>query len=218
MSSFFIYESNNKFEMYEYSLYEWVDIVKTSRANKTIYSLGAAFVVLTTLIIWHFNVLPEWLKGCAILFETLSAIFLILALFEGGDALVKNNDVKPEKVLASRDLYFLRNCGRLTDGFGLCNVYYVQWEDGRGIVIDGTGPLLRRVIDLIPYGSSERAKDSTLVIKKNEIKREFPVDIINSDRVFDIVKESGIVDYTIPGVIKKEKIGREILRKISKEC
>lgn len=218
MSSFFIYESNNKFEMYEYGLYEWIDIVKIAKANKIIYSLGAAFVVLTVLIFVYLDIFPEWLKGCAILFETLSPIFLIPALFEGGDALVKNNDVKPEKVLASRDLYFLRNCGRLTDGFGLCNVYYVQWEDGRGIIIDGTGPLLRRIIELVPYGSSERAKDSTLVIKKNEIKREFPVDIINSDRVFDIVKESGIVDYTIPGVIKKEKIGRKILQKISKEC
>lgn len=93
MSSFFIYESNNKFEMYEYSLYEWVDIVKISRANKTTYSLGAAFVVLTTLIIWYFDVLPEWLKGCAILFETLSAIFLIPTLFEGGEILIKDNDL-----------------------------------------------------------------------------------------------------------------------------
>lgn len=218
MSSFFIYESNNKFEMYEYGLYKWIDIVKIAKANKIIYSLGAAFVVLTTLIIWYFDVLPEWLKGCAILFETLSAIFLIPTLFEGGEILIKDNDVKPEKVLASRDLYFLRKCGRLTDGFVLCNVYYIQWEGGRGIAIDDTGPSLYEIRDFVPYGSSERAKDSTLVVRKNKIKKEFPVDIINSDMILDIVKESGIMDCIAAGIIKKEKIGKKILQKISKEC
>lgn len=218
MSSFFIYESNNKFEMYEYGLYYWIDIVKTSKANKIIYSLSAAFVILAILVFEYFNVLPEWLKGCAILFGILGVIFLIPALIEGGDALVKDNDVKPEKVLASRDLYFLRNCGRLTDGFVLCNLYYIQWESGRGIIIDDTGPSLYGIRDFVPYGPSERSKDSTLVIRKNKIKKEFPVDIINSDMILDIVKESGIMDSIAAGVIKKEKIGRKILQKISKEC
>lgn len=218
MSSFFIYESNNKFEMYKYGLYKWIDIVKIAKANKIIYSLGAAFVVLTVLIFVYLDIFPEWLKGCAILFETLSAIFLIPALFEGGEILIKDNDVKPEKVLASRDLYFLRKCGRLTDGFVLCNVYYIQWEGGRGIIIDDTGLSLYGIGDFVPYGSSERAKDSTLVVRKNKIKKEFPVDIINSDMILDIVKESGIMDCIAAGVIKKEKIGRKILQKISKEC
>lgn len=218
MSSFFIYESNNKFEMYEFGLYGWIDIVETSKANKIFYSLSVAFMILAVLAFKYFNVLPEWLKGCVVLFGTLGAIFIIPTLLEGCDVLVKDNDVKPEKVLASRDLYFLRNCGRLTDGFVLCNLYYIQWEGGRGIIIDDTGPSLYGIRDFVPYGSSEKAKDSTLVIRKNKIKKEFPVNIINSDMVLDIVKESGIMDSIAAGVIKKEKIGRKILRKISKEC
>lgn len=97
-------------------------------------------------------------------------------------------------------------------------MYYIQWEGGRGIVIDDTGPSLYGIRDFVPYGSSERAKDSTLVVRKNKIKKEFPVDIINSDMILDIVKESGIMDCIAAGVIKKEKIGRKILQKISKEC
>lgn len=55
MSSFFIYESNNKFEMYEYDFYKLIDITKISKVNKIIYSLNAAFVVLTALILVYFN-------------------------------------------------------------------------------------------------------------------------------------------------------------------
>lgn len=218
MQSFFIYESNNKFEMYQFNFYEWVDIAKTSKANKILYSLGVAFIILTIFIFGYLSTFPEWLKGCAVLFETLGAIFLIPNFLSGDNILVRDNDTRPEKVLASRDLYFLRNCGRLTDGMFLYNVYYIQWEDGRGIIIDDTGQSLRGVIELVPYSAAESAKDSTLLIKNNSIKRSFSVDIINSDMVLDIVERSGIIDDVIGGPIKKEKTGKKILKKILEEC
>lgn len=43
MGTFFIYESNNKFEMYQYVLSRWIDIVKTANARLKMYFLSVAF-------------------------------------------------------------------------------------------------------------------------------------------------------------------------------
>ena len=57
-----------------------------------------------------------------------------------------------------------------------------------------------------------------LLVKKNEIKREFSADIVNSESILDVVRESRIIDDMVAGAIKKEKTGKKILEKILKEC
>lgn len=218
MQSFFIYESNGKFEMYRHGAYKWIDIVKTAKANKIIYSLTVAFLILTFFVFEGLSVFPEWAKGLAIILEILGAVFLVPKILADDNVSVKHKDLEPQNVLASRELYFLKYCGRLTDGMIFYHIYYIQWEDGRGIIIDDNSPLIRPFMRLVPNGANERGKGSTLLIKKNEIKREFSTDIVNSDTILGIVRESGIVDDVIGGAIKKEKTGKKILEKILKEC
>lgn len=218
MQSFFMYESNGKFEMYCHGAYKWIDIVKTAKANKIIYSLTVAFLILTFFVFEGLSVFPEWAKGLAIILEILGAVFLVPKILADDNVSVKHKDLEPQNILASMELYFLKYCGRLTDGMILYSVYYIQWEGGRGIVIDDSSPLVRPFMQLVPSGANEKSKGSTLLVKRNEIKREFSADIVNSDMIIDIVRESGIVDDVIGGAIKKEKTGKKILEKILKEC
>lgn len=218
MQSFFIYESNGKFEMYCHGAYKWIDIVKTAKANKIIYSLTVAFSILTFFVFEGLSIFPEWSKGFIIILDILGAVFIVPKFLAGDNVLVKDKDSGPQNILASRELYFLKYCGRLTDGMTLYSVYYIQWEGGRGIIIDDGSPLIRPFMRLVPNGADERGKGSTLLIKKNEIKREFSTDIVNSDTILGIVRGSRIIDDVISGAIKKEKTGKKILEKILKEC
>lgn len=218
MQSFFIYESNGKFEMYRHGAYKWIDIVKTAKANKIIYSLTVAFSILTFFIFEGLSAFPEWAKGLAIILEILGAVFLVPKILADDNVSVKHKDLEPQNILASRDLYFLKYCGRLTDGMIFYHIYYVQWEGGRGIIIDDNSPLVRPFMRLVPSSPDERDKGSTLLIKNNEIKREFSADIVNSERILDIVRNSGIIDDILGGAIKKEKTGKKILKKIIEEC
>ena len=77
MGTFFIYESNNKFEMYQYGLSRWIDIVKTANAEVKTYFLSVSFLISTILILICFNSFPEWLKGAALLFEVIGLAFII---------------------------------------------------------------------------------------------------------------------------------------------
>lgn len=204
--------------MYRHGAYKWIDIVKTAKANKIIYSLTVAFSILTFFVFEGLSVFPEWSKGFIIILDILGAVFIVPKFLAGDNILVKDKNSEPQNILASRELYFLKYCGRLTDGMIFYHIYYVQWEGGRGIIIDDSSPLMRPFMRLVPNGADERGKESTLLIKKNEIKREFSTDIVNSDTILGIVRESGIVDDVIGGAIKKEKTGKKILEKILKEC
>lgn len=63
MSSFFIAESNNRFEMYEYKLPRWVDISKTAKSNKRIFFSSVAFIIILIFSIACFDYLSEEIKG-----------------------------------------------------------------------------------------------------------------------------------------------------------
>lgn len=216
MGTFFIYESNNKFEMYQYGLSRWIDIVKTANARMKMYFLGASFLIATILILIFLKSFPEWLKGVALIFEVIMAASVISRFVLSGNVLVMDNDLGPDKILASRKTYLLKNCGRLTDGMNFFHVFYIQWEDGAGIVINGGGELLREYMPLVADGASEKDKNSTWVVRKNEIKESLPFDIMNSEKILNIVKDSHIVHRVFATPITKEQIGKEILEKISK--
>lgn len=218
MGTFFIYESNNKFEMYQYGLSKWIDIVKTANAEVKTYFLSVSFLIATILILICFNSFPEWLKGVALLFEVIGLAFIISRFALNENVLVIDNDLKPDKILASRKTYLLKNCGRLTDGMNFFYVFYIQWEDGAGIVIDSGGELLREYMPLVPEGAPEKDKSSTWVVRKNEIKESLPFDIMDSEKILNIVKDSYIVHRVFATPITKEQIGKEVLEKISKEC
>ena len=104
------------------------------------------------------------------------------------NVLVMNSHLEPDKILASRKVYLLKNCGRLTDGINFFYVFYIQWEDGSGIVINGGGELLREYMPLVADGASEKDKNSTWVVRKNEIKESLPFDIMDSEKILDIIK------------------------------
>nr|DAS92881.1 MAG TPA: hypothetical protein [Caudoviricetes sp.] len=158
MGRFFIYESNNKFEMYQYGLSRWIDIVKTANARVKMYFLGASFLIATILILIFLKSFPEWLKGVALIFEVIMAASVISRFALSENVLVMDNDLGPDKILASRKTYLLKNCGRLTDGMNFFHVFYIQWEDGAGIVINGGGELLREYMPLVADGASEKDK------------------------------------------------------------
>lgn len=216
MSTFFIYESNNKFEMYQYGLSKWIDIVKTANAEVKTYFLSVSFLIATILILIYFNSFPEWLKGVALLFEVIGLAFIISRFALNENVLVVDNDLEPDKILASRKTYLLKNCGRLTDDMNFFYVFYIQWEDGAGIVINGGGELLREYMPFVADGASEKDKNSTWVVRKNEIKKSLPFDIMDSEKILNIVKDSHIVHRVFATPITKEQIGKEILEKISK--
>lgn len=218
MGTFFIYESNNKFEMYQYGLSGWIDIVKTVNARMRMYFLGVAFLIATILILISFRSFPEWLKGIAFIFEVIVAVSVISRFALSENVLIMNSQLEPDKILASRKSYLLKNCGRLTDGINFFYVFYVQWEDGAGIVINGGGELLREHLPLVPAGASEKDKNSTWAVRKNEIKESLSFDIMDSEKILDIVKDSYIVHRAFATPITKEQIGKEILEKISKGC
>ena len=71
---------------------------------------------------------------------------------------------------------------------------------------------------LVADGASEKDKNSTWVVRKNEIKESLPFDIMDSEKILDIVKDSYIVHRVFATPIIKEQIGKEILEKISREC
>jgi hypothetical protein len=96
MGTFFIYESNNKFEMYQYGLSRWIDIVKTGNARVKMYSLGAAFLIATILVLIFFKSFPEWFKGIALILMVMSATSLISKLALSENVLVINNDLEPD--------------------------------------------------------------------------------------------------------------------------
>ena len=218
MSTFFIYESNNKFEMYQYGLSRWIDIVKTANARVKMYFLGASFLIATILILIFFKSFPEWFKGATLILMVVSTISLVSKFALSENILVINNDLEPDKILASRKVYLLKNCGRLTDGINFFYVFYIQWEDGAGIVINGGGELLREYLPLVAKGVSEKDKNSTWVVRKNEIKENLPFDIMDSEKILNIVKDSYIVHRVFAPPITKEQIGKEILENISREC
>lgn len=216
MDTFFIYESNNKFEMYQYGLSKWIDIVKTANAEVKTYFLSVSFLIATILILICFNSFPEWLKSVALLFEVMGLAFIISRFALNENVLVMDNDLEPDKILASRKTYLLKNCGRLTDGMNFFYVFYIQWEDGAGIVINSGGELLREYMPLVAEGAPEKDKSSTWVVRKNEIKESLPFDIMDSEKILNIVKDSYIVHRVFATPITKEQIGKEILEKISK--
>ena len=216
MGTFFIYESNNKFEMYQYGLSRWIDIVKTANAEVKTYFLSVSFLISTILILICFNSFPEWLKGVALLFEVIGLAFIISRFALSENVLVMDNNLEPDKILASRKTYLLKNCGRLTDGMNFFHVFYIQWEDGAGIVINGGGELLREYMPLVADGASEKDKNSTWIVRKNEIKESLLFDIMDSEKILDIIKDSYIVHRVFATPITKEQIGKEILEKISK--
>ena len=216
MDTFFIYESNNKFEMYQYGLSKWIDIVKTANAEVKTYFLSVSFLIATILILICFNSFPEWLKSVALLFEVMGLAFIISRFALNENVLVMDNDLEPDKILASRKTYLLKNCGRLTDGMNFFYVFYIQWEDGAGIVINSGGELLREYMPLVADGAPEKDKSSTWVVRKNEIKESLPFDIMDSEKILNIVKDSYIVHRVFATPITKEQIGKEILEKISK--
>lgn len=216
MSTFFIYETNNKFEMYQYGLSKWIDIVKTANARLKMYSLGVAFLVVTILILIFLKSFPEWLKGTSLLFIAMGAASVISKLALSENVLVMNSHLEPDKILASRKTYLLKNCGKLTDGINFFYVFYIQWEDGAGIVINSGRELLREYMPLVAEGAPEKDKSSTWVVRKNEIKESLPFDIMDSEKILNIVKDSYIVHRVFATPITKEQIGKEILEKISK--
>ena len=218
MGTFFIYETNNKFKMYQYGLSRWIDIVKTANTRLKMYSLGVAFLVATILILIFFKSFPEWLKGIALIFEVVVAASVVSRFALSENVLVMDSQLEPDKILASRKVYLLKNCGRLTDGINFFHVFYAQWEDGAGIVINGGGELLRGYMPLVADGASEKDKKSTWVVRKNEIKESLPFDIMDSEKILDIIKDSYIVHRVFATPITKEQIGKEVLEKISREC
>ena len=86
------------------------------------------------------------------------------------------------------------------------------------VLLDSNNPIFHRFERLVPDNALEKGKESTLLVKKNEIKREFSADIVNSESILDVVRESRIIDDMVAGAIKKEKTGKKILEKILKEC
>ena len=218
MGTFFIYESNNNFEMYQYGLSRWIDVVKTANARVKTYSLGFTFLIATILILIFLKSFPEWLKGVALIFEVVVAVSVISRLALNENVLVMDSDLEPDRILASRKVYLLKNCGRLTDGMNFFYVFYTQWEDGAGIVINGGGELLREDMPLVAEDASKKDKNSTWIVRKNEIKESLPFDIMDSEKILDIVKDSYIVHRVFATPIAKEQIGKEILEKISMEC
>lgn len=218
MSSFFIAESNNRFEMYEYKLPRWVDISKTAKNNKRIFFYSVAFIIIFIFTIACFDYLSEEVKGLFLIHNILMLVFLAVKILNNDDVYVSGKNLTPEKILTDKSFYFIRNCGRLTDGIKFYNVCYIQWEDGKGIAIGDASPWLYKTIDIVPCRIANSAKESTLLIKDNRIKRILSVDLVDSDRVLEIVKELGVVDNIITGPVTKEKAGKKILEKISKEC
>ena len=218
MGTFFIYESNNKFEMYQYGLSRWIDIVKTANARVKTYSLGFTFLIATILILIFLKSFPEWLKSVILIFEAVVAVSVISRFALNENVLVMNNNLEPDKNLASRKTYLLKNCGRLTDGMNFFHVFYTQWEDGAGIVINSGGELLREYMPLVAEGASKKDKNLTWVVRTNEIKESLLFDIMNSEKILNIVKDSYIVHRVFATPIIKEQIGKEILQKISREC
>lgn len=218
MSSFFIAESNNRFEMYEYKLPRWVDISKTAKNNKAIFFCSVAFIIIVIFSIACFDHFSEEIKCLFLIHNILMLVFLAVKILNNDDVYVSGKNLTPEKILADKSFYFIRNCGRLNDGIKFYDVYYIQWEDGKGIAISASGPWLYEIITIVSPQIANRAKESTLLIKDNKIKRKLPVDLVDSDRVLEIVKELGVVDNIISGSVTKEKAGKKILEKISKEC
>ena len=143
---------------------------------------------------------------------------MAVKILNNDDVYVSGKNLTPEKILADKSFYFIRNCGRLTDGIKFYNVCYIQWENGKGIAISDASPWLYETIDIVPCGIANSAKESTLLIKDNRIKRTLSVDLVDSDRVLEIVKEFGVVDNIIAGPVTKERAGKKILEKILKEC
>lgn len=109
MGTFFIYKNNNKFEMYQYGLSRWIDIVKTANARLKMYSLGIAFLVTTILILIFFKSFPEWLKGIALIFQVVVAVSVISRFALSENVLVMNSHLEPDKILASS---WKRNFGK----------------------------------------------------------------------------------------------------------
>nr|DAD60774.1 MAG TPA: hypothetical protein [Caudoviricetes sp.] len=121
-------------------------------------------------------------------FQVVVAVSVISRFALSENVLVMNSHLEPDKILASRKVYLLKNCGRLTDGINFFYVFYIQWEDGSGIVINGGGELLREYMPLVADGASEKDKNSTWVVRKNEIKESLPFDIMDSEKILDIIK------------------------------
>ena len=218
MSSFFIAESNNRFEMYEYKLPRWVDISKTAKNNKRIFFCSVAFIIILIFTIACFDYLSEKIKGLFLINDILMLVFLAVKILNSEDIYVSGKNLIPEQILAQKSFYFIRNCGRLTDGIKFYSVCYVQWEDGKGIAISDFSPWLRESMSIVPHRIVDSAQESTLLIKDNKIKGKLPVDLVDSNRVLEIVKELGIVDNITAGSVTKEKTGKKILEKISREC
>lgn len=218
MSSFFIAESNNRFEMYEYKLSRWVDISKTAKNNKRVFFCSVAFIIIVIFTIACFDYVSEEVKGLFLIHNILMLVFLAVKILNNDDVYVSGKNLTPEKILADKSFYFIRNCGRLNDGIKFYDVYYIQWEDGKGVAISASGPWLYEIITIVPPQIVNSAKESTLLIKDKAVKRTLPVDLVDSDRVLEIVKELGVVDNIIDGPVAKEKAGKKILEKISKEC
>ena len=86
------------------------------------------------------------------------------------------------------------------------------------VLLDSNNPIFHRFERLVPDNALEKGKESTLLVKKNEIKREFSADIVNSESILDVVRESRIIDDMVAGAIKKDKTGKKILERILKEC
>lgn len=145
-------------------------------------------------------------------------VFLAVKILNSGDIYVSGKNLIPEQILAEKSFYFIRNCGRLTDGIKFYNVCYVQWEDDKGIAISDFSLWLRESMSIVPHRIVDSAQESTLLIKDNKIKRKLPVDLVDSGRVLEIVKELGVVDNITAGSVTKEKTGKKILEKISREC
>lgn len=218
MSSFFIAESNNRFEMYEYNFPRWIDISKSAKNDKAIVPSGVAFVTTVIAAVVCFDYLPEWVKGLTLIHEILILVFFATRILSKDVIYVGGKNLTPEKILADKSFYFVRTCGRLTDGIKLYSVCYVQWEGGKGIAISDFSPWLYESTRIVPRRIVDSAQESTLLIKDNTVKRILPVDLVDSDRVLEIVKELGVVDNITAGFITKEKAGKKILEKISKEC
>ena len=218
MSSFFIAESNNRFEMYEYNFPRWIDISKSAKNDKTIVLSGVAFVTTVISAVVCFDYLPEWVKGLTLIHEILILVFFATRILSEDVIYVSGKNLTPEKILADKSFYFVRTCGRLTDGIKLYNVCYVQWEDGKGIAISDFSPRLYESRHIVPRQIVDSAQESTLLIKDNAVKRILPVDLVDPDRILEIVKELGVVDNITAGPVAKEKTGKKILEKISKEC
>ena len=218
MSSFFIAESNNRFEMYEYNFPRWIDISKTTKNNKRIFFCSVAFIIILIFSIACFDYLSEENKVLFLIQNILMLVFLAAKILNSGDIYVSGKNLTPEKILADKSFYFVRNCGRLTDGIKFYYICYVQWEDGMGIAISDSSPWLYGSTSIVPRRIVDSAQESTLLIKDNGIKRTLSVDLVDTDRVLEIVKELGVVDNITAGAIAKEKAGKKILEKILKEC